>query len=63
VGDPDSLGGPQWRLKGLTGVKFDAALDEVLQSVRLLDVKNKSCGKFSGGAYLRLDNVACNHVA
>jgi ABC-type multidrug transport system ATPase subunit len=38
------------RLKGLSGAKLDAAVDEVLQSVRLLDVKNKRCGKFSGGA-------------
>jgi ABC-type multidrug transport system ATPase subunit len=37
------------RLKGLTGKKLTAAVDDVLKSVNLVDVKNKRCGKFSGG--------------
>jgi ABC-type multidrug transport system ATPase subunit len=37
------------RLKGLSSQELNTAVDEVLQRVRLLDVKDKRCSKFSGG--------------
>ena len=37
------------RLKGLTQGHLKQAVDDVLRSVKLFDVGNKRCGKFSGG--------------
>ena len=50
------------RLKGLQKKELKAAVDEVLQRVKLLDVAGKRVSKFSGGALIFNSAPQCSQV-